>query len=138
IYLTDCGQGYFCNPVADAGPRGDWVTMEFSKIQSPCSPNGCTTTWRVGPDGHVTGEAPGKTIDGQLEDFELSQVKFAAYSTELRKGLEDGLPCFDDQVPDLSVSLKLTLSTREYSQNVSGCVSGSGTIANAYRILAKF
>ena len=65
-------------------------------------------------------------------------MKFIAYGSELRKGLRDGMPCFDEPVLDLSVQLKLTLSTGEYTRNVSGCISGSGPIADAYRVLSKF
>ena len=65
-------------------------------------------------------------------------MKFIADGVELRKGLRDGLPCFDHGVADGSSSLTLTLSTGEYTKDVSGCISGDGVIAQAYRMLSKF
>jgi hypothetical protein len=138
-FLADCGQGDFCNPVASAGPRGDWVTLEITKTSGPCPTAGaCTSHWRVGPDGHVTGDDAGVTVDAKLDPFELMQMKYVANGVELRKGLRDGMSCFQDTVFDLSVSLKLTLSTGDYTKDVSGCISGDGSIASAFRILSKF
>jgi hypothetical protein len=132
--------------LATAGVRGDWQNLTFVRMQSPCSPAGCTTTWVVASNGHVTGIRAGAldsdgggAFDVQLTPDDLNTVRgYADGVAGLRSALRDGLPCLSEQVTDLSVAIELELSTEKLSANIEGCLSGANVFAGVYQVISKY
>ncbi|HEX4340257.1 MAG TPA: hypothetical protein VH062_30320 [Polyangiaceae bacterium] len=133
--FESCGQMPRCNPVATTGPRGDWVNLHVESGGFCMTP--CGQTWDVGPDGHVTGKNGDRTIDQMLDVAQMFDLKNDVDGPAMRLAFRDGLPCFSEQVTDVSLKVTLQLSTQTFTKDVTGCFGGDNVFANVYNTLAR-
>jgi hypothetical protein len=118
-----CINARFCNPIADYGPRGQWTALEFTQASGPCpTPDGCTSTWRLTPDGHLAMTKSGTPSTATVDAGQLETIVMFIDGPELRRSLRDGFQC--DQPPtDVGWQLKLELSTETLQKDVTGCLT---------------
>jgi hypothetical protein len=133
--LASCGQVPRCNSVATTGPRGDWVNLHVEYGGFCAMP--CTSTWDVGPDGHVTGTDHGTPIDLMLDVGQMFDLKSWVDGPSLRVGLRDGLPCTSQQITDVSLNVTLKLSTQTLTKDVTGCFGGDNVFQSVYQLLSN-
>jgi hypothetical protein len=133
-----CGASMKCALIQTAGPRGEWVQMEITAGQ-PCGVVGCTSTWRVTPDGRVAFEAtqePARTT--LLSEGDLDTINAMADGVELRPALRDGLDCGYPPAKPV-VTLSLELSTETLTRDISACTSGeSNVLQKIYLLLTRY
>jgi len=132
-----CGQVPRCNPVTLAGTRGDWVSLDVTYASGPCPTlDGCTSTWHVAPDGHLTSTLNGKALDKQLDQASMFELRNYGQGVPLRLALRDGLPCMGMLVEDVGLTISLRLSTQTLTQQANGCISGDNVFSNLYQLLS--
>lgn len=126
-----CINARFCNPTADYGPGGQWTALEFTQASGPCpTPGGCTSTWRLTPDGNLAISKNGIPSTATVDAGQLQTIIGFIDGPELRRALRDGLQC-DPPPTDVGWQLKLELSTQTLQQDATGCMTTgpSGNIA---------
>jgi hypothetical protein len=118
-----CINAHFCNSTADYGPGGQWTALEFTKASGPCpTPGGCTSTWRLTPDGHLAMSKDGTPSTATVDAGQLETIVMFIDGPELRPALRDGFQC--DQPPtDVGWQVKLELSTQTLQQDATGCLT---------------
>lgn len=144
--LTICGEVPRCNPTSTTGPRGAWVSLDVTFVQSLCDDNGgiCRTTWHITPDGHVTGAKEddttpdgGAPIDEMLDQGQMFELTGDVNGPDLRIALRNGIPCAMQPASDISLVVTLKLSTQTLmSGEVNGCMGGDNVYARIYNVLS--
>jgi hypothetical protein len=127
-----------CSPIAVAGPRGSWVSLEVRLASGPCpTVGGCLATLSVGPDGHVTGNSEGTPVDTMLTPAALDEFRTYVDGAPLRTALRDGLPCMDQMITDVDLTVTLNLSTGSLSKHANGCFATDNVLTRVYEVLSK-
>jgi hypothetical protein len=120
---TPCFEAQFCNPTAETGPRGDWTALEFTQASGPCpTPGGCTSTWRLTPDGSLAMSKDGTPSTATVDAADLTAIVAFINGPELRPALRDGFQC-DPPPTDVGWQVKLELSTQTLQQDATGCLT---------------
>jgi hypothetical protein len=122
-----CINAHFCNPTADYGPGGQWTALEFTQASGPCpTPGGCTSTWRLTPDGNLAISRNGTPSTATVDASQLQTIVGFIDGPDLRRALRDGLQC--DQPPtDVGWQLKLELGAQTLQQDATGCMTTGPT-----------
>jgi hypothetical protein len=120
---ASCLTGRVCNLTSAVGPRGDWTALEFISASGPCpTPGGCTSTWRLTPDGNVAISKEGTPSTATMDAVALDSLRAIIDGPELRRDLRDGFTC--DQPPtDINWQVKLELATETLQRDATGCLT---------------
>jgi hypothetical protein len=136
----------YCNPIATVGPRGDWVSLTFSR-DLKCNSLSCQRSWTVFADGALSitqfpisdAGMVGNTGGPHLSDADLRNLKVIVDGPSLRAALHDGLPCESEADSSGAYTASLRLSTMTVSGvDVSGCVPGDDVFNDVYDILNRY